>query len=338
MAYTFTIFYSWQSDTDDRYNRNFIEKCLKKAISELKRDDTIQVVPSIDKDTVGKSGSPDILEIIKSKIDSCDIFVADVSLINTSKLSLFCKHRNAPNPNVLFELGYASSRLSKARIICLNNGSFSEIDKLPFDIRNNRILSFKCDKKELAKENKYGLSSWLASEIKNIIQKYDNIIANENQGGEIIHDKKQFASFNEIISEKDFKLFLNSICVNRIVERNEFDILNSLQRFLNEVGNEFLNPDINAAGQVLLAELDNTLATLGSYSGLVSKKDVNPETQEITDYSYYSLKLDEERFRGDNQEFIQGSRKREDDIDLAVRNLLKEYVNFRRQIKKHLFV
>lgn len=52
-----TIFYSWQSDSDSKTNRNFIEECIKKAIKELNRESEFDIEHSIDKDTIEEGGT-----------------------------------------------------------------------------------------------------------------------------------------------------------------------------------------------------------------------------------------------------------------------------------------
>lgn len=100
------MFYSWQSDSPGNTNRNLISTALENAIDEIKNDETIEVEPVIDRDTLGIAGSPDISHSIFSKIDSTSVFVCDVSIIDSEA------KKPSPNPNVLIELGYAiKSRL-----------------------------------------------------------------------------------------------------------------------------------------------------------------------------------------------------------------------------------
>ena len=74
-----------------------------------------------DKDTQGRTGSPDIVQSIFSKIDACDLFIADVSIVN-KYASLDGAEgkpvKYSPNPNVLIELGYAVKVLGWDRVIC----------------------------------------------------------------------------------------------------------------------------------------------------------------------------------------------------------------------------
>jgi len=95
-----TIFYSWQSGLPNATNRGFIQKALENAVRSIGEDDTVKVEPVIDRDTASVPGSPDIAATIFEKIDNCDVFVCDVSIVNARS-----RKRPTPNPNVLIELG-----------------------------------------------------------------------------------------------------------------------------------------------------------------------------------------------------------------------------------------
>ncbi|MFZ0931739.1 MAG: hypothetical protein WAN11_24290 [Syntrophobacteraceae bacterium] len=145
------IFYSWQSDLPNKTNRSFIEEALKKAATSLCSDESIDINPVIDRDTAGIPGSPDIGQTILKKIDECDIFVADVSIINSEG-----GERPAPNPNVLIELGYALKAKGESRLIMVQNTVFGSPEKLPFDLRMKRVIAYeqKADDPERAPERK----------------------------------------------------------------------------------------------------------------------------------------------------------------------------------------
>ena len=102
MARPMKIFYSWQSDTDPRLNRFMILNALESAAESVSADPTIEVEPIIDRDTKDELGAVPIRETILKKIDSCDVFVADITATNKND-----EGELSPNPNVLFELGYA---------------------------------------------------------------------------------------------------------------------------------------------------------------------------------------------------------------------------------------
>ena len=126
------IFFSWQSDTESKYNRSYIKGLLNDFAASIP-DCSIEI-----KESVGDSaGSPNIVDKVISEIDNCNIFVCDVTPITTYN------NKKLPNPNVLFELGYAVCHLGWERIICIANESYGAISDMPFDIRQNRISKYK---------------------------------------------------------------------------------------------------------------------------------------------------------------------------------------------------
>lgn len=138
--YHYGVFYSWQSDSNSTYNRNFIEKALENAIKEV--DNKISGGPliALDKDTRDIPGSPDITPTILQKIDRSVCFVADVTPITT------VDGKRIPNPNVMFELGYALSTLGYERVIIVCNTIHCDPKELPFDLGLKRVMSYKYDK------------------------------------------------------------------------------------------------------------------------------------------------------------------------------------------------
>lgn len=126
------LFLSWQSDRKDcrKFVNKVVEK-LSKNISEL-------VTVLVDRDTMNVPGSPDIGDTIFEKIDKCDLFIADITLINDEASG----YRRTPNPNVMIELGYAIKTLGWERIILLQCKDYGDVEELPFDINHRRICSF----------------------------------------------------------------------------------------------------------------------------------------------------------------------------------------------------
>lgn len=166
------IFYSWQKDLPNNTNWTFIETALKKVVKTIRNDDSIQVEPVIDRDTLGIAGSPEIPSTILAKIDRCDAFVCDLSIINKGS-----KFKLMPNPNVLFELGYALRRFNESgignwnNIIMVMNTAFGELNKLPFDLDKRRVVVYSCSENEedKASERKI-LEGKLESQIRSIIE------------------------------------------------------------------------------------------------------------------------------------------------------------------------
>src|SRR5262245_46435627 len=97
-----TVFYSWQTDSANAANRALIEDSLRAAAKAIHADESIQVEPVIERDTLGLPGAPNIASAILRKIEDCGVFVADVTIVNPDS-----EGRRMPNPNVLVELGYA---------------------------------------------------------------------------------------------------------------------------------------------------------------------------------------------------------------------------------------
>nr|WP_158699713.1 hypothetical protein [Alistipes sp. Marseille-P5061] len=77
------IFYSWQSDLPNKTNRQFIKKCLDAAMKDIHANNKIISDWNIESDSRGEIGTPELASGIFSKIDQCDIFVADISIIGT---------------------------------------------------------------------------------------------------------------------------------------------------------------------------------------------------------------------------------------------------------------
>lgn len=143
------IFFSWQSDLDQKNNKNFIEDCIKIAIKEFNKENKYLVDFNLDKDTSGEPGNPEISNLILNKIDNSRIFICDLSIINKDYIG-----RKTPNPNVIFELGYAIKSLGWEKIICIVNEEHGKSEVLPFDIKHRRLLSYDLSIKEKSKEKR----------------------------------------------------------------------------------------------------------------------------------------------------------------------------------------
>lgn len=128
------VFYSWQSDRVPRVNRNFIENCIQKAIDKLNNE--LPYTLFLDKNTRDIPGSPNIPDAITNKIDNSFCFIGDVTLTNNNS------KKPSPNPNVMFETGYALSSLGDKRIILICNTHFGNLEALPFDIKIRRITPY----------------------------------------------------------------------------------------------------------------------------------------------------------------------------------------------------
>lgn len=138
----YTIFYSWQSDLSD--SKRFIQSTLDKLEKKLKNSGDVCV--TIDRDTIGVPGAPNIPATIWRKIEEADLFVADVSIINSTS-----EGRKTPNPNVLLETGYAIHALGWDRVVLLFDEDYGSNDDEPFDLKQHRLTGFSL-KDDKAKE------------------------------------------------------------------------------------------------------------------------------------------------------------------------------------------
>ena len=147
----YIIFYSWQSDLPNSTTRGLIESSIEAAAKSLKNTATVLA----DRDTQGVTGAPDIVQTIFSKIDECDVFVADVTSVaayyhldNNGKPTKRLKE--TPNANVMIELGYATQVVGWENIICVMNDDYSKGGEIPFDLEHHRLTHFSLKDREKA--------------------------------------------------------------------------------------------------------------------------------------------------------------------------------------------
>ena len=167
---TFTIFYSWQSDLPNSTTRGLIESSIEAAVRSLRN--TVSVYA--DRDTQGVTGSPDIVQTIFSKIDECDVFVADVTSVATyhhldKDGNETDRLKATPNANVMIELGYATQVVGWDNIICIMNYDYNHDGEIPFDIEHHRLTHFSLSGKEKAEVRKQ-LRDIIADTVMNVME------------------------------------------------------------------------------------------------------------------------------------------------------------------------
>jgi len=122
-------------------------------------------MPCLDRDTEGQPGAPDVAETIFAKIDNCDMFVCDVSIIAGTETD-----KPTPNPNVLLELGYAARRLGWDRVTNVFNRFYGTIEELPFDLRKRRVVKYSLQPEQIKTSPKKELVEALSLQIRACIQ------------------------------------------------------------------------------------------------------------------------------------------------------------------------
>ncbi|TIP23908.1 MAG: hypothetical protein E5X67_31365 [Mesorhizobium sp.] len=173
------IFWSWQSDYSPDTCRNFVRISLVEAIDMINSAIGVNDAdrPEVDHDTKGERGMVDIASTILTKIANAAVFVADLTPIARSPAPA---EKWLPNPNVMIELGWAMQKPGWERVIgVLNTATGAEIEDLPFDIRQRRVITYhladgadpatrKSAKKKLVKELKGALEINLADRAEEI--------------------------------------------------------------------------------------------------------------------------------------------------------------------------
>jgi hypothetical protein len=190
-----------------------IEICIKNAIRQSRQTKPFSLNISVDKATRDVSGTPDITDSIFIKINKCNAFIADISIINGDY-----EKKKTPNPNVLLELGYAARTLGWERIICICNIDFGDLNELPFDLRNRRIIKY-----SLTGKDKNIVKNDLSSEI------YNSIMQMYQQG--ILIDK--VSNFLKKDIDTEILTILNHFINIFISEKSKNNILDNINEFLN---------------------------------------------------------------------------------------------------------
>jgi len=201
-----TIFFSWQSDLPSGVTRVLIEKAIEQVLA-ARKNVSVHLNENVDRDTMNTSGSPDIVDSVFNKIDSCSVFVADISLINEHSAE-----KRTPNPNVLIELGYAIKTIGWENIILVFNEAYGKISDIPFDLRQRRTLKYAALSGEVKQPAQDKLTTDIAQIISEMLDRQlpsDTIKTNikleiDNEIMKIgNHIYKLLYGFSEFISPKD---------------------------------------------------------------------------------------------------------------------------------------
>ena len=132
------IFYSWQSDTENRVGRGLIQWALDRAIRAINADADVDPANrdlQADRDTLDVPGMPPLADTIFDKIDRAAAFLSDLTHVATR-----ANTERSPNPNVLLEHGYALKSRGWRSLIGVMNTAMGHPDEhpLPFDLRHYR--------------------------------------------------------------------------------------------------------------------------------------------------------------------------------------------------------
>lgn len=152
--------------TDSKYNKYFILDCIKKSVKKLKNKPELKGVQFIIQEGItGESGSVQVAsKIADERIPNCDIFIADLSVVNhINGFNRFVrkytgdKYKPFQNNNVFYEYGIAYEAIGEQKIIGILNNSYGSpnenTDNIPFDLKHLRFpLEYKYSPKFNDKE------------------------------------------------------------------------------------------------------------------------------------------------------------------------------------------
>jgi hypothetical protein len=129
----YTVFYAWQSDTDEKYNRNLIRIALDIAAKAISDDPSVAAQVAIDSDTQGVAGQPHVTDTLLEKIAGCDFFAPDLTFVGRSDAG-----KRLSNPNVMIEYGYALRAKPFTARMSIMNTEYGPVEDLPFDMGHIR--------------------------------------------------------------------------------------------------------------------------------------------------------------------------------------------------------
>lgn len=349
----FSVFYSWQSDLPNRINRNFIGDALEKATKQIKRDDEYLVEPVIDRDTLGKAGAPNIAETILNKIEQAQVFVCDISIINSQFES---KIRQTPNPNVLFELGYAYKILGEERIILVMNTTFGGPEKLPFDLKMNRVITYNLldsneeslrekikrflsvtseQTREDKQKTKKGLVGILKKAIEAIIAEH-GIRSIE---GYLVADQKLFNRIRELLPRDGVIRFMRSFDYGAAFQRDiHKDIWNFVSEFeYPDPDNEFHDQNLEELLKILIPKITEFNGALGQFT---FPERHNPDWNRIDKVTHLDYQLAAESNSDEKnkklEERVQRNKQIRDNINTLAQEVCDAYDDFVRLGRKTL--
>ena len=166
-----TAFFSWQSDRPE--TKQFVMRALEDAIDTFNQGVEPEDHLRLDEDTRDVPGWPDIAKVLFEKIQSCTVFVADITPINDAST----ERQAVPNPNVMLELGYAFGVGHRdQRIVTVLNTRHlpnERFNSLPFDIRGRSHIAFDLDCAAIATSDHTTLSEKLLKQIEHIVASLD---------------------------------------------------------------------------------------------------------------------------------------------------------------------
>ena len=239
MKSDFSLFYSWQSDLPLECNHKYIRKCIDKAAKSIKTELNVNI--TIETDTRNSSGLESIENTILTKIGTCDFFIADITPVKKIEVKNN-KVKGIPNPNVMFELGYAVRTLGWSRVLMINNNKYGDKETAPFDINHHNIIGYYLDNNGDNKCCELNIYQILKEKISN----YDALLDEFRQLYETDYDIKLFYETETIASECELLDSINTIKNNLAYYRRQSKIWDNLiYRYNEKPSKKYLDEELH---------------------------------------------------------------------------------------------
>lgn len=323
----FSIFYSWMSDRPKEQNFTYIRKALDKDRKRLAKELGVKI--RVDSDSRGEDGSTSIDESVLKKISECDLFVGDITPISP-RFSWKMWMKPTPNPNVLYELGFAVSSLGWNRCIMVWNSKYGNLGRAPFDIRNHSTVVYRIGKSELS----------LYSVLKSKIEHYDDYVREWQSGKERSFDAKKYAGVTSICAECDLVDSIDKFLSNQVYNKLDFEWWDNLYYYYHHYPqNHFLDAEIHNAYNNFLSELHRMTLFAAKYNTQIRssrRPDNEFGTDEWKKEEIYKIRDPYEHLHGQEAEELQNR------IDQEYRSLIPSVMDsynvFRDLIRKKLLI
>lgn len=251
----YVFFFSWQMDSPKCENYSYLNNVLSESAKELSKKLEKEIV--ISTDSRDEDGGDSIDVAVLRKISLCDYFVADITSVRDIEIKneegKVIKKKLIPNPNVMYELGYAVSTLGWNRVILIWNDKYGNKDFAPFDIRNHISLSYYRDKDDKTKNKGLSITGLLEEKIIN----YDALVLQSMQSEGRKHDVRKFFETEQIASERTLLDAIERAVVGRgyyAYESTYWDQL--IYRYKQNPQSHFVDAELDAAYSKFIDHLE----------------------------------------------------------------------------------
>lgn len=328
MKAIYKIFYSWMSDRPTDQCLDYIRNKLREDCKKLEKVHHVKII--IDSDSRGEDGSKSIEENVLKKIADCDLFVGDITPIYPRVAKLWWQ-KPTPNPNVMYELGFAVSSLGWNRCIMVWNSKYGDLGKAPFDIRNHSTVTYEKGKKELSL---YGI-------LKSKIEKYDELVKEWRTGKERSFDAEKYAEINKLFPEREMLESIRHFLTNRVYSRLTFNKWEDLvHTYKTCPDTHFVDEDLHKAYSYYLDALEHLEAFAATNNvPLHSNKYIKEElgSEEWNRNYMYIIKKPFD-YISDPDEAYKVQEKMETDINEIGTHVLRSYQEYRDMIRQKLLI